>query len=174
MTEFLVYDVFTDRAFSGNPLAVIPDAKGLREDELEAIAREFNFSETTFVYPSEDPGHTAKVRNFTPARELRFAGHPTIGPAIALAELGRAGAEMVLELGVGPILVKVDGTHARFETRVPLFLGEAPSVEAVARCIGQSKDAIRTDRHSPVLAGLGPILFWWSLPAKRRLVRLRA
>ena len=155
MTQYLVYDVFTENPFGGNPLAVIPDASGLSEDQLLPIAREFNFSETTFVYPPDDPSYTAKVRIFTPAMELRFAGHPTVGTAIALAGLGLGGSEMVLELGVGPIPVTVTQGHARFETRVPLSLGEAPATDALGACIGQSAKAIRTDRHMPVLAGLG-------------------
>lgn len=155
MTDYLVYDVFTEAAFGGNPLAVIPDATNLAEDQLQQIAREFNFSETTFVFPPEDPAHTAKVRIFTPAFELAFAGHPTVGTAIALAALGRGGPEMVLELGVGPIPVQVSGTHARFETRVPLRTSDGPTPEAVGACIGQSGAAIRTDRHLPVRAGLG-------------------
>jgi trans-2,3-dihydro-3-hydroxyanthranilate isomerase len=100
--DYLVYDVFTAAAFGGNQLAVFPDARGLPEDRLQAITREFNFSEVTFVYPPEDPAHTARVRIFTPSREVPFAGHPTIGTAIALYDLGR-GSDLVLELGVGPI-----------------------------------------------------------------------
>lgn len=155
MTEYLVYDVFTQDAFGGNPLAVIPDAAGLPENALQKIAREFNFSETTFVLPPDDPAHTARVRIFTPTRELMFAGHPTIGTAIALAGLGKGARDMVLELGVGPIPVTVEGAHARFTTRVPLQTGPAPSVAALADCLGLAPSAIRTDQHAPVEAGLG-------------------
>ena len=102
MTCYLTFDVFTDNPFGGNPLAVIPDATALPEDQLQKIAREFNYSETTFVYPPTDPAHTAKVRIFTPTMEVPFAGHPTIGTAVALARAGH-GPDMVLELGVGPI-----------------------------------------------------------------------
>ncbi|NND20046.1 MAG: PhzF family phenazine biosynthesis protein [Silicimonas sp.] len=154
MTDFLVYDVFTDKAFGGNPLAVIPDATRIAETDLQRVAREFNFSETTFVFPPE-VGGDAKVRIFTPTSELQFAGHPTVGTAVALSDLGRAGPEMVLELGVGPIPVTVSGRHARFETRVPLSVSEAPGIDAVGAMIGQSGSAIRIDRHSPITAGLG-------------------
>ena len=106
MTDFLVYDVFTDQTFGGNPLAVIPDARGIAEVDLQKVAREFNFSETTFVYPAE-AGCDAKVRIFTPTMEVPFAGHPTVGTALALRDLGRVGDEMVLELGVGPIPVAI-------------------------------------------------------------------
>lgn len=90
MTDYLVYDVFTDRAFGGNPLAIIPNAVDLPEAQLQKIAREFNFSETVFLYPPEDPAHTARVRIFTPTLEVPFAGHPLIG---TLAMLGEAGPD---------------------------------------------------------------------------------
>ncbi len=130
MTDFLILDVFTDAPFTGNPLAVIPDATGLSEDSLQRIAREFNFSESTFVYPPEDPAHTARVRIFAPATELPFAGHPTIGTAIALAAAGH-GPDMVLELGVGPIPVSVRDGKAQFTTPVPLFRGVRPEYRRV-------------------------------------------
>lgn len=155
MTDFLVYDVFTETPFGGNPLAVIPDATGLPEDRFQKIAREFNFSETTFVLPPEDPEHDARVRIFTPTRELAFAGHPTVGTAIALAELGKVGSQMVLELGVGPIPVTVSGTRAEFATRVPLTTAPAAPLDALAACLGLAADRIRTDRHAPVEASLG-------------------
>lgn len=155
MTDYLVYDVFTEAAFTGNPLAVIPDATGLAEADLQRIAREFNFSETTFVYPPENPEHDAKVRIFNPTAEMAFAGHPTVGTALAMHSLGRVGDDMVLELGVGPIPVTVRDGHARFVTRVPLATGPAPETGALAACLGLEAGAIRTDRHAPVTAGLG-------------------
>lgn len=155
MTDYLVYDVFTTEPFGGNPLAVIPDATGLPEEALQEIAREFNFSETTFVTPPEDPAHDARVRIFTPTRELAFAGHPTVGTACALHALGRVGDTMTLELGVGPIPVSVSGTRAEFATRVPLTTGPAATTEALATCLSLSQDMLRTDPHAPVEAGLG-------------------
>ncbi|MGR3513784.1 MAG: PhzF family phenazine biosynthesis protein [Paracoccaceae bacterium] len=155
MTDYLVYDVFTTEPFGGNPLAVIPDATGLPENALQKIAREFNFSETTFVTPPEDTTHDARVRIFTPTRELAFAGHPTVGTACALHALGRVGDTMTLELGVGPIPVSVTGTRAEFATRVPLTTGSAAPTEALATCLSLSPEALRTDRHAPVEAGLG-------------------
>ena len=154
MTEYLVYDVFTDRPFGGNPLAVIPDASGLAEDQLQKVAREFNFSETTIVFPPE-AGGDARVRIFTPAMEIPFAGHPTVGTALALHQLGRVGTDMVLELGVGPIPVSISGKAARFVTRVPLQTWQGPSPEVIAASISQPVDAIRTDRHAPVIASVG-------------------
>lgn len=111
--RFVTLDVFTSSAFGGNQLAVFPDASGIPEDALIRITREFNFAEVTFCYPPKNAAHTKRVRIFTPAREIPFAGHPTVGTAIALAELGLAGApggesmKLVLEEGVGPIPVTV-------------------------------------------------------------------
>ena len=153
--EYAVYDVFTDTPFGGNPLAVVFDAANLTTEQMFQIAREFNFSETTFVLPPEDPRHTAKVRIFTPGVELPFAGHPTVGTAIALAELKGAGPEMVLELGVGPIPVSLNDGAARFVTTVPLETGPAPTITHLAACLGIDETDIRTDRHVPINAGLG-------------------
>src|SRR5580693_4751705 len=90
--RFVTLDVFTSTAFGGNQLAVFPDASGIPEDALLSITREFNFAEVTFCYPPANAAHTKRVRIFTPAREIPFAGHPTVGTAIALLELGLAGA----------------------------------------------------------------------------------
>jgi trans-2,3-dihydro-3-hydroxyanthranilate isomerase len=152
--EYLVYDVFTATAFGGNQLAVFPDAGDLPEDRLQAITREFNFSEVTFVYPPKDPAHTARVRIFTPTREVPFAGHPTIGTAIALHDLG-CGSDLVLELGVGPIPCHVGETGAAFTTPVPLEMIAQPAPSLVAEALGLPVAAIRTDRHAPVQASLG-------------------
>ena len=153
--RYTVYDVFTETAFGGNPLAVVFDAQPLSTERMQLIAREFNFSETTFVLPPDDPAHTARVRIFTPGLELAFAGHPTIGTGVALAELQGLGPDMVLELGVGPIAVTVSGGKARFVTNVPLTVAEAPTTAALAACLSLPMAALHTDRHAPVLAGLG-------------------
>ena len=88
MPRYFVCDVFTKYRFDGNQLAIIPDARDLPEVDFQRIAREFNFSETTFVLPPEAPAHTAKIRISSPISEMPFAGNPTIGNAIALARLG--------------------------------------------------------------------------------------
>ena len=155
MTEFVFYDVFTRERFGGNPLAVIPDATALDEDDLQRIAREFNFSETTFFLPPEDPRHDAQVRIFTPTQEIPFAGHPTIGTAIALSELGQIQSSAVFELGVGPLAVTVDGGSASFVTRTPLRTWDGLTADVVSRAISQPEDAVRTDRHPPVIASAG-------------------
>ena len=107
--DYAVYDVFADRALEGNPLAVVFDSDGLDTGAMQSIAGEFNLSETVFVRPADNAGHTASLRIFTPVRELPFAGHPTVGAAIAIAE--SRGAEgiaiQVLEEPVGPVRAAV-------------------------------------------------------------------
>jgi trans-2,3-dihydro-3-hydroxyanthranilate isomerase len=109
--QYLVVDVFTEVPFFGNPLAVFPNAHGLSGDEMQAIARELNLSETSFVFPPLDPRHAARLRIFTPGREVDFAGHPTIGTAFALVSLGRvepAGDDFVLEENIGAVPIRVE------------------------------------------------------------------
>jgi trans-2,3-dihydro-3-hydroxyanthranilate isomerase len=105
-------DVFTDVPFGGNQLAVLPNATGLDDRQMLAIAREFNYSETAFVFPAETPGGTRKLRIFTPGSELPFAGHPTVGTAYVLAETGEINLDgdettIILEEGVGPVPVLI-------------------------------------------------------------------
>ena len=113
--RFTTCDVFTDRMFSGNPLAVLTDARGLDDQAMQSIAREFNFSETTFVTPPADKRNTARVRIFTPTRELPFAGHPTVGTAFVLASAGAAdnASELVLEENVGPVRVRIERANGK-------------------------------------------------------------
>lgn len=154
MTDYVVYDVFTANAFGGNQLAIFPDAEGLPQHRLQAIAAEFNFSEVTFVYPPDDLRHAAKVRIFTPTSEIPFAGHPTIGTAIALADLGFP-SNMILELGIGPIPCTVTDGQARFVTTIPLIRDAQPDPALVARALGLTAAQIDTTVHPPVQAGLG-------------------
>lgn len=154
MTRYLVYDVFTDRPFGGNPLAIFPDASALPDDQLQPIARAFNYSETTFVFPPRDPAHTARVRIFTPTMEIPFAGHPTIGTALAL-RAGGAGDRLTLELGVGPIPCRCSDAGAEFATQVPLEHVSDPATDLVARALSLPARAIRTDVHAPIQASLG-------------------
>ena len=138
-------DVFTDRAFCGNPLAVLPDARGLTDAQMLAIAREFNYSETTFVLPPDDPQNAARVRIFTPGGELPFAGHPTIGTAFVLATTGAIAADasdIVFEEGVGPVPVTIfrddSGrvTHCRLTAaRLPESGAPPPAAADLARML---------------------------------------
>ncbi|MDX1540825.1 MAG: PhzF family phenazine biosynthesis protein, partial [Geminicoccaceae bacterium] len=109
--RFVITDVFTERRFAGNQLAVVVDAERLDQAAMQTIAREFNFSETTFVLPPEQGGDK-RVRIFTPASEIPFAGHPTVGTALVLAELGEVrikgdAPEIILEEGAGPVPVRL-------------------------------------------------------------------
>jgi trans-2,3-dihydro-3-hydroxyanthranilate isomerase len=119
--KYYTADVFTDRPFGGNQLAVFPDARGIDDARMQQIAREFNFSETTFVLPPDDRKHTRRVRIFTPGAELPFAGHPTVGTAHVLAAVGEIPligetTRIVFEEGVGPVAVAI-----RAEDRQPVF-----------------------------------------------------
>ncbi|MCA9512064.1 MAG: PhzF family phenazine biosynthesis protein [Myxococcales bacterium] len=128
--RFATVDVFTERAFGGNPLAVFPDARGLSDAAMQRIAREMNLSETTFVLPPADAANDFCVRIFTPAAELPMAGHPTVGTAHVLAtrgavDLSRPRSELRFELGVGPVPVAIecrDGAVARATMQQPLAL----------------------------------------------------
>jgi trans-2,3-dihydro-3-hydroxyanthranilate isomerase len=116
--HFHTADVFADRPFGGNPLAVLPDARGLDDRQMQLVAREFNLSETVFVFPPADPSHTRRLRIFTPAAELPFAGHPTVGTAHVLAAIGEIPlsgerTEIVFEEGVGPVPVAITAEAGR-------------------------------------------------------------
>jgi trans-2,3-dihydro-3-hydroxyanthranilate isomerase len=142
---FVIADVFTDRAYAGNQLGVVFDADPLTGGQMQAVAAELGFSETTFVLRPEAAGHDARVRIFTPGKELPFAGHPTIGTALALAwrglvEPGRA--RVVLGLGAGPVPVDLrygeDGSAASAELRAPAAprAGLAVAPARVAAALG--------------------------------------
>lgn len=158
--EFQTVDVFTTMRFGGNPLAVFPDARGIDPADMQAIAREFNLSETTFVLPPSDPAHTAQVRIFTPMDELPFAGHPNVGTALVLAARAktRPGA-MLFEEAAGLVAMTFDwsGPHGRatLEAPQPLLLGEPIPPETIAACCGLHPADILTGLHAPVVAGLG-------------------
>lgn len=152
-------DVFTDRRLAGNPLAVVTEgADKLDTATMQAVAREFNLSETVFVLPSEKPAHSAKVRIFTPSRELPFAGHPTIGTAILLAEL-RASAHsdealIVLDQPVGTVRVGVrlrnGAPYAEFDApKLPVEAGLLPPSERLAAGLGLLPAEIGFENHKP-------------------------
>ena len=154
MFNYLVYDVFTDRPFCGNQLAVFPDARDIPEDKLQFIAAEFNFSEVTFIYPPHDTSNTARLRIFTPTHEVDFAGHPIIGTVIALSDLGRED-DMTLELGIGNIACKVENGWSSFTAHQTLERLSKPDPHLVAKALRVSKDAIVTKPHVPIIASLG-------------------
>jgi PhzF family phenazine biosynthesis protein len=145
--EFTLVDVFSDRPFGGNQLAVFPDAGGIADETMQRLAREFNFSETTFVLPPRDPSHTCQVRIFTPHQELPFAGHPTVGTAAVLARRGEGDAaeqQFVFEEGIGPVTVAIDGQTIRLHLHPPDYEtpDDAPPAAAIAKALTLPEDAI--------------------------------
>jgi trans-2,3-dihydro-3-hydroxyanthranilate isomerase len=152
---YAVYDVFTDVPLAGNPLAVVFDAGPLDTEQMQAVAREFNLSETVFILPAADPRHSARIRIFKPLRELPFAGHPTVGAAIAIAERARfSGAVIqVLEEEVGPVrtVVTLDGEKAAFAEfdlpRLPEPVALDPDPAGVAAALGLDPQEIGFENH---------------------------
>jgi trans-2,3-dihydro-3-hydroxyanthranilate isomerase len=169
--RFYTADVFTDRAFGGNPLAVFPDGAGLSGEQMRRVARELNLSETVFVFPAEEPQHTRRLRIFTPSAELPFAGHPTVGTAHVLASIGeialeRDGTRIVFEEGVGPVPVRIrtrDGrpVFAQLEApRLPEFGPPPPSLETIAATLSLScSDLVQTEGGPQAVSCGVPFLF---------------
>jgi len=154
--RFVTLDVFTDRRFAGNPLAVVLEAGGLDTAAMQAIAREFNLSETVFVLPPQDPAHRVRYRIFTPKEEVAFAGHPTVGTAVLLGLLDGGGRarDMVLEANIGPVPCRVepagDGGQAMFQLpALPADAGPPPGVDTLAAALGLARDDIGSGDFSP-------------------------
>ena len=151
---FYTLDVFTDQALAGNPLAVVTDADRLDENAMQAIASEFNLSETVFVFPPENAANRARIKIYTPVHELPFAGHPTVGTALLLAQLDGMtdGDSLVLEEVVGPVSCEISGENdnrsARFELpkTSSLFDWNGNAAE-VANAIGLKASDIGFDDH---------------------------
>ena len=144
MLPFEIYDVFSDRAYAGNQLAVVYDGQGLRNDQMQTIALEFGFSETVFVLPPTAEGADYLARIFTPAEELPFAGHPTIGAALAATRSGRVAltdGKVVQECAAGLMAVAVDGPTAKL-TSTAISVGEPIAVEVAAEAIGLGADRV--------------------------------
>ncbi|MFX4219918.1 MAG: PhzF family phenazine biosynthesis protein [Thalassobaculum sp.] len=158
-------DVFTDTAFGGNPLAVVFGAQDLPAERMQAIAVEFGYSETTFVLPPEDPANTARVRIFTPTREVPFAGHPNVGTATVVARRGTLfgkpiGEAVRFEEGAGLVPVAIlsrDGEPfgAQLTAPQPFRRLDPVPVADIAACLGLETRAVRTDRHGPVGGTVG-------------------
>lgn len=164
-------DVFTDRLFGGNQLAVFPDARGLSDARMAHIARELNLSETVFVLPPETPAGTRRLRIFTPGMELPFAGHPTVGAAFLLAAIGEIPltgnrASVVFEEGVGPVQVTIDGdlgkpTFARLSAAKLPEIGPPPpgSVDIAALLSLDLKDICDGELRPQAVSCGVPFLF---------------
>jgi len=158
--EFVTTDVFTDKRFGGNPLAVFPDARGLSDADMQALAREFNYSETTFVLPPADPAHTARVRIFVPTAEIPFAGHPNVGTALVLAaRMGTPPEAMVFEQPAGLVHIRLTRPSgvpmATLEAPQPLQTAAEVPVVLVAACAGLRPAEVLAGTHPPVVAGVG-------------------
>ncbi len=160
--DFVTVDVFTDQRFGGNPLAVFPDAGGLTDGQMQAIATEFNLSETTFILPPANPRNHARVRIFTPKAELPFAGHPNVGTGYVLARMaGDPPEHYTFEEIAGLVRVHIlrdDAgviSGARISAPRALSLDIVVPTELVAACVGLSVDAIVTEAHYPIVASVG-------------------
>jgi trans-2,3-dihydro-3-hydroxyanthranilate isomerase len=161
--SFVTVDVFTDRRFGGNPLAVFPDASGLSDGDMQSLAAEFNLSETTFVVPPNDPSNTARVRIFNRTSEMPFAGHPNVGTGWVLAGLGRDrdGVLRFEEIaGLVEIRVERDGSGGQPRTVTiaapqPLSLGAEMPVDLLAGCVGLDASDVVVAAHRPVVASVG-------------------
>jgi trans-2,3-dihydro-3-hydroxyanthranilate isomerase len=160
--EFVTVDVFTDRRFGGNPLAVFPDARGLTDEQMQALAMEFNLSETTFVLPPDNPQHDAKVRIFTPRAELPFAGHPNVGTGYVLATRDDNPPEhYVFEELAGLVRAHVQRDDGGAVKTVRIAAPRALSIdvaipeEVVAACAGLPEEDIATGAHGPLVASVG-------------------
>jgi trans-2,3-dihydro-3-hydroxyanthranilate isomerase len=166
--RFLTCDVFTDRRFGGNQLAVFPQASGLSDAQMQQIAREFNFSETTFVLPSTT-GCTRRVRIFTPTAEIPFAGHPNVGTAFVLATIGELGevkdqSTVTFEEKAGTVPVVIQrhaaGLRCVLSAPKPLSIGKALDPALVAAALSVAPEDIVTTAHPPQVASVGlPFVF---------------
>ena len=157
---FETLDVFTSVRFGGNPLAVLPDARGLDDGAMQRIAREFNLSETSFVFPPHDPAHTAEVRIFTPMHELPFAGHPNVGTALVLAaHMPERPHRMVFEEKAGLVPIAFDwsgpAAHATLEAPQVLTVGADIPAAVIAGCVGLAVEDVLTNLPKPAVASVG-------------------
>jgi trans-2,3-dihydro-3-hydroxyanthranilate isomerase len=181
--RFVTVDVFTEQRFGGNPLAVILDAVGLATEQMQAIASEFRYSETSFVLPGRDPRHAAQVRIFTSTREVPFAGHPNIGTAVVLARAAEAAGAPLSErfifeesAGLVPVRLLRSGTAlagAELTAPEPLSVGASVTPAAAAACLCVAPDDIELARHAPQVLSVGLAFLVVELRTRAALVRAR-
>ena len=180
--QFYTCDVFTDVRFGGNPLAVLPDATGLSSVQMQQIAREFNFSESTFVLPSHG-GHTRNVRIFTPTHEIPFAGHPNIGTAFVLSSIGEIGnidegLNIVFEEKAGPVPISIRQVGAdiwcELKAPEPLSLGQSIDLDLIAAALSLVSEDIVTSTHEPIVASVGLPFVIVELDSRLALERARS
>jgi len=177
--RYITVDVFTNQAFGGNPLAVVLDAGGLSTAQMQAIATEFNYSETTFVLPPQNPAHDAQVRIFTVNRELPFAGHPNVGTAYVLAtQAAKPPARLLFEEGAGLVPVEIATEQGRvvsteFTAPQPLKRLSHLGAEQAASCLSLSASDIKLDRHPPQIISVGLSFLAVELTSREALRRAR-
>jgi trans-2,3-dihydro-3-hydroxyanthranilate isomerase len=179
---YILADVFTDQPFGGNQLAVFPDADNIPFDVMPKLSRELNLSESVFVLKPEDPEHTCRLRILTPAIELPFAGHPTVGAACVLAAIGRIDIQKsdsaIFEEVVGPVPVQIsrDGDLFSAKFRVPQTPEpgpELPDPEALARMLSLEASDLRGDVHMPRGFSCGVPFAFITVKDKSVLARIR-
>ncbi|MBN9091113.1 MAG: PhzF family phenazine biosynthesis protein [Reyranella sp.] len=154
--SFVTVDVFTDRRFGGNPLAVFPDARGIGDADMQALAAEFNLSETTFVLPPADTANTARVRIFNRRHEMPFAGHPNVGTGWVLARQGRARNGILrFEELAGLVEIEAGDNVVTIAAPQPLSLGPEMPAALVASCVGIAPSDVIAKAHRPVSASVG-------------------
>jgi trans-2,3-dihydro-3-hydroxyanthranilate isomerase len=182
MRRYCTVDVFTDRPFGGNPLAVVLDAQDLSTQQMQAAAREFGYSETTFVLPAIGAGHDATVRIFSPSSELPFAGHPNIGTAFVVASLaGRDGAipdGMAFMEAVGRVTLSVQHESGRVRgaelaAPQPFSRGRDVPVDVAAALLSLIPSEICRSRHAPLIASVGLPFMFVELESRAVLARAR-
>src|ERR1700738_4279849 len=177
--RYITVDVFTDRAFGGNPLAVVLDAGGLSTAQMQAIATEFNYSETTFVLPPQSAGNDAQVRIFTVRSEIPFAGHPNVGTAFVLAtQTTKPPPRLKFEEKAGLVPVKVLREQAgvigaELTAPQPLKRLRQMSAEQAASCLSLSAADVKTDRHPPQIASVGLPFLMVELTSRAALRRAK-
>jgi trans-2,3-dihydro-3-hydroxyanthranilate isomerase len=177
--RYYTCDVFTETRFGGNPLAVLPKAEGLSDRQMQQIAREFNFSESTFVFPAK-AGQTRHVRIFTPAAEIPFAGHPNVGTAFVLAAVGEINSALTVtfeeEAGLVSVAIRAkQGKIVSCELAAPqsLSLGKTVPAELVASAVSLNREDIVTNPHHPRICSVGLPFVFTELRDRAALERAR-
>jgi len=179
--RYYICDVFTDTRFGGNQLAVLPEAQGLSDRQMQQVAREFNFSESTFVLPPER-GHDRRVRIFTPATEIPFAGHPNVGTAFTLATTGALGSidrprtiTFEEKAGLVPITItrRNGSIWCELAAPAPLSLGPVVARELLAAAVSLSPEDVITTTHPPQVASVGLPFVVAELRSRAALERAR-
>ena len=181
--DFVTLDVFTHRPFGGNPLAVVADGRGLDSAAMQAIATEFNLSETVFMLPPPDGSEAiATVRIFTPVAELPFAGHPNVGAAFFVASNGGifgrdAGDGFVFDEKAGPVECFVERSGDQLQTSIaapqPLSVGDEIDLETIAACASLEAGSVATRAHRPAYVSVGLPFVTAELTSLDELARAR-